>query len=102
MSADERRLRSRLTQIVSGQGAIRGTVLERQRACGNPRCKCATGQKHRAVYLMLREDGKLRQLYIPAAYEEQVREWVANQQEIKELLKQLGELYWQKVKQRQG
>jgi hypothetical protein len=102
MSPGERQLRSRLTQIVSGQGFIRGTILERQRACGNPRCKCATGEKHRAVYLMLREDGKLRQLYIPVAYEQRVREWVANQQEIKELLKQLGEFYWQQVKQRQG
>lgn len=101
MSAGERRLRSTLAQIVSGHGLIKGTLLERQRACGNPRCKCAAGQKHRAVYLMLREEGKLRQLYIPARYEALVRQWVANQQQVKKLLKDIGELYWQKVKQRQ-
>jgi len=102
MSAEERRTRSSMTQIVSGKGVIRGTLLERERACGNPRCHCATGQKHRAVYLMLREDGKLRQLYIPAAYEARVRQWVANHKQLKELLRQLSDIHWVQVKQRQG
>lgn len=60
------------------------------------------GQKHRAVYLMLSEKGRLRQLYIPAAYEQRVRQWVANHQEIRGLVKEIGEIYWGKVKQRQG
>ena len=102
MSQPERQLRSRLTQIVSGQGVIRGTLLERERACGNPRCRCAKGQKHRAVYLMLREDRKLRQLYIPVKYEPLVRQWVANHRQIRQLLRDLGEVYWRTVKQRQG
>ena len=101
MSELERRLRSELAQIVSGHGLIKGTILERERACGNPRCKCAKGQKHRAVYLMLRQQGKLRQLYIPARYEPLVRQWVANQQRVKQLLKEISEFYWLKVKQRQ-
>lgn len=102
MSVEERRVRSRLTQIVSTEGLIRGTLLERERACGNPRCRCATGQKHRAVYLMLREDGKLRQLYVPAAYEARVRQWVDNHKQLKQLLRQLSDIHWQQVKQRQG
>lgn len=102
MSVEERRARSRLTQIVSTQSLIRGTLLERQRACGNPRCRCATGQKHRAVYLMLREDGKLRQLYIPAAYEARVRQGVDNHKQLKQLLRQLSDIHWEQVKQRQG
>ena len=101
MSQQERRLRSALAQIVSGHGLIKGTILERERACGNPRCKCATGQKHRAVYLMLREEGKLCQLYIPSRYEPLARQWVDNQQKVKQLLKQISEVYWQKIKQRQ-
>lgn len=102
MSPQERRLRSELTRIVAGQGFIQGTLLERFRTCGNPRCRCAAGHKHRAVYLFLREDGKLRQLYIPAAYEAQVRQWVENHKRIKDLLRQLSDVYWEKVKQRQG
>lgn len=102
MSALERRVRSRLTQIVSAQGLLRGTLLQRERGCGNPRCRCAAGQKHRALYLLLREEGKLRQLYIPAAYETRVRQWVANHQQLKGLLRELSDVHWQQVKQRQG
>lgn len=102
MSAQERRVRSRLTQIVSAEGLLRGTLLQRERACGNPRCRCATGQKHRALYLMLREEGKLRQLYIPAAYEARVRQWVENHRQLKGLLRQLSDVHWEQVKQRQG
>jgi hypothetical protein len=91
-----------LTQVVSGQGLVRGTLLERQRACGNPNCHCAKGQKHRAVYLMLRENGKLRQLYIPVAYEARVRQWVDNHKQLKELLRELSDVHWERIKQRQG
>jgi hypothetical protein len=102
MDAAERRCRARLAQIAAGEGLSRGTLLERYRACGNPRCRCARGQKHRAVYLMLSEGGRLRQLFIPKTYEERVRQWVANHKELKGLLKQIGEVYWEKVRQRQG
>jgi len=102
MDAPERRWRSRLAQIAAAGGLIRGTLLERYRACGNPNCRCARGQKHRAVYLMLSEGGRLRQLFIPKAYEQQVRQWVANHKELKGLLKQISEVYWNKVKQRHG
>ena len=101
MSDQERQARSRATQIVSGEGLLRGTLLERERACGNPRCRCASGKKHRALYLMLREDGKLRQLYIPVTYETQVRQWVSNHQQLKQLLRRLSDVHWEKVKKRQ-
>jgi len=102
MAASERRVRSELARLAAGHGLIRGTILERWRACGNPRCKCARGQKHRAVYLMLSEKGSLRQLYIPQAYEERVRQWVANHKELKQLVKEISEVYWNRIKQRQG
>jgi hypothetical protein len=102
MDPAERRWRSRLAQIAGGGGLIRGTLLERYRACGNPNCRCARGQKHRAVYLMLSQGGRLRQLFIPRAYEERVRQWVANHKELKGLLEQISQVYWEKVRQRQG
>jgi hypothetical protein len=102
MDPVERQFRSRLAQLASGHGWLRGTILERFRTCGNPRCKCARGQKHRAVCLLLRQDGRLRQLYIPQAYEERVRQWVANHQELKKLIAQISDVYWHQVRQRQG
>jgi hypothetical protein len=102
MGVAERRWRSRLAQIAASGGLVRGSLLERYRACGNPNCRCARGRKHRAVYLMLSDGGRLRQLFIPAAWEDQVRQWVANHKELKGLLKQISEVYWEKVRQRQG
>jgi hypothetical protein len=102
MNPRERAFRSRLAQIVSGQGLMRGTILERTRACGKPTCRCARGgPKHRAVYLMLSQNGKLRQLYVPAAWEERVRQWVDNHHALRGLLAELSDVYWEKVRRRQ-
>jgi hypothetical protein len=102
MDVAERQFRARLAQLAGGHGLLCGTLVERFRTCGHPRCKCARGEKHRAVCLFLRRDGKLRQLYVPPAYEERVRQWVANHQEFKTLVDQISDVYWQKVRQRQG
>ena len=102
MGAAERQFRSRLAQLAGGHGLLRGTLVERFRTCGNPNCKCVRGQKHRAVSLFLRQGGKLRQLYVPQAYEQRVRQWVANHQELKKLVDEISAVYWQMVQQRQG
>jgi hypothetical protein len=102
MSPTERGWRSRLAQIVAGQGLLHGTLQERLQVCGKPTCRCARGQKHRALYLVVRQEGKLRQLYVPKDWEERVRQWVANDQALRDLLKELSGAYWEKVRRRQG
>lgn len=102
MSPRERAFRSRLAQIVSGQGLIRGTLLERRRCCGKPTCRCARGgPKHRAVSLVLSQKGTLRQLHVPAEWEQRVRQWVDNHHALRGLLQDLSEVYWEKVRRRQ-
>ncbi len=101
MSPRERAFRSRLAQIVSGQGLIRGTLLERMRSCGKPTCRCAKGgPKHRGVSLVLSGKGKLRQLHIPADWEQRVRQWVDNHHALRGLLAELSEIHWDKVRRR--
>jgi hypothetical protein len=101
MSPRERALRSRLAQIVAGQGLIRGTILQRMRSCGKPSCRCAKGgPKHRAVSLVLSDKGKLRQLHIPANWEQCVGQWVQNHHALRGLLAELSEIHWQKIKAR--
>ena len=101
MGPSERRFRSRLVQLAAGHGLLRGSILERQRVCGKPGCRCARGHKHRAVYLVVSEKGRPRQLYVPAAWEQRVRQWVANHQELRKLVREIGQVYWQKVKGRE-
>jgi hypothetical protein len=102
VSPAERALRSKLTQIVSGQGLIRGTLLDRRRRCGNPGCHCAKGPGHPALYLILSDGKRQRQLYIPAKWHDRVRQWVDNHHKVKALIHQISDLHWDNIKQRQG
>lgn len=97
MSAQERSFRSRLAQLVHQQPLIRATVSVRQVTCGNKGCRCAQGERHRAVYLMCRVKGKTRQVFVPASMEEEVRRWVANYHSIQELLENVSEHAWQEL-----
>jgi len=101
-SAQERRLRSELRKILDSSGMLHGTVIERQRVCGKPNCKCTRGQKHRSLYLVVTEGGKSRQLYVPEGWEQTVRQWVKDYQEARELMEELSRLHWLKVRERQG
>jgi len=100
-SAQERRLRSELRKILDSSGMLHGTVIERQRACGKPNCKCTRGQKHRSLYLVVTEGGKPRQLYVPADWEQTVRQWVQDYQKARELMEEVSRIHWQKVRERQ-
>ncbi|MDP7304275.1 MAG: hypothetical protein QGG09_14315 [Pirellulaceae bacterium] len=102
MSAEERRWRSRLTQLVSQHRFMHATLLRRRRVCGKPNCRCTRGQKHESLYLMLRKQGKLHQLYVPKQWEQAVQQWVDNDHEIRDLMEQISQLHWQRVKNRQG
>jgi hypothetical protein len=99
--AQERAARSRLAQIVAGQPFLRGTLQERIRACGKPNCRCARGQKHRSLYLVLSDGKRQRQLYVPRDWEQRVRQWVANHHSLRDLVRQVSELYWSRIKSRE-
>jgi hypothetical protein len=101
MPAGERDRRSRLARLAHGAGLLRGTLLLRERVCGKPNCRCVKGHKHRALYVVASKKGRLRQLYVPQAWEARVRQWVAQYREAKRLLDEVSELYWDKVRNRQ-
>lgn len=100
LSQHERALRSALTQIASGRRVLRGSLQERFRVCGKPKCRCARGEKHHALYLVFAEGKKLRQLYVPKEWEERVRLAVDNYQTATETLRRLSELCWEDVRKR--
>lgn len=102
MSPQERRFRSALAKLISERGLLRGTLVHRERKCGNTNCKCTRGEKHPGVYLVVSEDGRRRQLHIPKDWEETVEQWVGDYHEIRELLEQLSQLHWDKVVQKRS
>jgi hypothetical protein len=101
MSLRERDLRSRLLQSISSQGILRGTLDERARTCGKSNCKCTRGEKHVSLYVVVRENGKLRHLYVPASYANQVRAWAEHYQRMLAQLEEISDIYWLKVQNRE-
>ena len=105
MSVEERRLRSRIATLVSSQPILHGTILERKRKCCRPTCRCATDpeRRHPAMYVFLSNGtGKKRQLYVRRERQEQVRQWVANDHELRRLTRELSDLYWKKAREPQS
>jgi hypothetical protein len=96
LSAAERRLRSRLAQIASGERFLRGTLSERSSKCGKPNCHCADGEGHRSLYLVQSDAGKVRQMCIPKALQDPVRQAVGEYQEMQRLLHEVSELEWKR------
>jgi hypothetical protein len=101
MPARERELRSAINRILSQQGVIHGSLIVRKRVCGKSNCRCAKGQLHQSLYLVVTEDGKGRQLYVPQAWEGAVRQWIERYTQARQLLDDLSRVHWDKVRQRQ-
>ncbi len=101
MSAAERRARSQLAQLLSQRAVIRGTLLVRKRKCGKPNCRCARGEGHENLFLVISENGRARQFFVPKDWESRVRLWVEDYHRARELLEEISRIYWDKVRNRQ-
>jgi len=74
MTAAERHARSQLAQVLSQRGVIRGTLLVRKRKCGKANCRCARGEGHESLFLVISENGRTRQFFVPRDWEPRVRQ----------------------------
>jgi hypothetical protein len=52
------------------------------------------------LYLVRRQSGKLRQLFVPRQWEARIREAVRNQEEMERLIEELSDLEWKRLQQR--
>jgi hypothetical protein len=102
LSAAERSFRSRIAQLASGQGLIRGTLSQRSSKCGKPNCHChsADGELHQSVYLVQSHAGKLRQICVPKPWQERIRQAVSDYQQMQRLIEEVSELEWKRLHQR--
>ncbi len=100
LSAAERNFRSRVAQLASSQWFLRGTLSDRSSKCGKPNCHCAKGELHQSVYLVQSHTGKLRQLCVPKAWQDRVRQAVSDYEEMQRLLEEVSELEWKRLQER--
>lgn len=101
MARKERDLRSHVARLVSRYGFLHGTLNVKERTCGKSNCKCVRGEKHSSLYIVNRQNGELRQLFVPSLRETEVRQWVERYQEVKKLLDEISDLYWEKIQKRE-
>jgi hypothetical protein len=92
LSQSERDLYSRIRKLLNEPGVLRGNLVEMMRRCGKKNCRCNNNPefRHRALCLGLSVNGKHRTIYIPAEWEERVREWTTRHSQIGELLENLS------------
>jgi hypothetical protein len=102
LSAAERGLRSRIAQLISGERFLRGSLSERSGKCGKPTCHCADGEGHRSLYLVQSHAGKMRQICVPKALRDPVRQAVGAYQEIQRLIDEVSEMEWKRFLARKG
>ncbi len=95
LSAAERSLRSRIAQLATGHRFLHGSLSERIAKCGKPTCHCVDGDGHRSLYLVQSQAGKVRQICVPKAWQDPVRQAVGVYQEMRDLLDEVSALEWE-------
>jgi hypothetical protein len=100
LSATERNFRSRIAKLATGQWFLRGTLSERAGKCGKPNCCCTRGQLHKSLYLVQSQGGKFRQICVPRAWHQRVRQAVNDYHLMQKLIEEISEREWKRVKQR--
>ena len=100
MTAAERHARSQLAQVISQRGVIRGTLLVRKRKCGKANCRCARGEGHESLFLVVSENGRTRQFFVPKDWESRVQQWVADYHRVRNLLEDVSRIFWDKLRHR--
>lgn len=102
--AELRRRRKQLLRDLPPLDAVmRGSLIERYKRCGNPRCKCANGQGHGPkYYLSVSHSGRSPQMdYIPQADHAAVSEYVANYHRVREILEEVSQINQELLRRRQ-
>jgi len=76
------------------QETLRGSLIERYVTCGNPRCKCARGERHGPVwyFTVTLGPGRTTGTVLSGGQLEGVRRWIGNYRKVKEDLEKISEI----------
>lgn len=87
-----RMLASRLKRVAVSKPVLIASLAEVRRVCGKPSCRCRRGFKHRAAQITFRDRGKVRALYVPVDFTDEVRSWIEEYRRLKQLLREISQL----------
>lgn len=83
---------ARIKKIALAKPFIAGSLAKVAVKCGNPNCRCASGERHEAWILTRKEKGKSVTVHVPRDMVEEVSEWVVEHKRLKKLMKEASEL----------
>jgi|APSaa5957512576_1039674.scaffolds.fasta_scaffold13277_1 hypothetical protein len=83
---------AKLKELANVGPVLEGSLAKIGVRCGNPRCRCARGEKHTSHILKRQVRGKTQSLYVPVDLVEEAAGWVAEYRRARELLKEISEL----------
>lgn len=99
----KRRRKQLLRKLPPLDTVLRGSLIERYKRCGNPRCKCANGPGHGPkFYLSVSHAGESPQMdYVPQAEQALVSEYLANYSLVREILEEISQINHELLRRRQ-
>lgn len=100
LSLAERNFRSQVARLASNCWLLRGTLSERSGRCGKSNCHCTRGVLHKSLYLVQSRGGKPRQICVPQAWQERVRQAVGDYHRMQKLIEEVSELEWKRLQER--
>jgi hypothetical protein len=88
-----------LHQKLSTLGPLmRGTVVLLGSTCGNPRCKCARGEKHPQYYFSVNIDRKTKIMYLRKEMRIEAEEYVKNYKLLWDIVEEMTLLNFELLK----
>ena len=92
MSRFETRRDAKLKKLGKLGPMVAASLCRRMVTCGNPRCKCARGEKHESWCLTYKVRGKTKTVHVPRDMVEEVEKWVKEHRRAKEILSEISDL----------
>ncbi len=80
---------------------VHGSYLERFSSCSRPNCRCHKGKRHGPrSYLVVYEGKKQRQVYVPQAQRDLIREGISQHEELRAIVKEITRINVQLMRAR--
>jgi hypothetical protein len=101
LPAQDRQARASLRKLLArNRPLVTGSLVQTERRCGKPGCKCTRGQKHQALYLGTRVGRQRKMIFVPREMHDDVRHWVQDAREIQRLIDVLSQTWLAQLDQR--
>ncbi len=99
MSRFEIRRNAKLEKLGSVGPLVAASLCRRMVTCGNPNCKCASGEKHESWCLTYKGKGnKTKTVHVPIDMVEEVKLWAQEHKRVKKMLGEISQLSMQIIK----